>query len=119
MKIISDTLQPVFETWDDPGDYPSNAGGGPLPSYQYLDGVDGEIRLELNQDELLKLQGAKEAGQLKEWVERLDISLPDGIISATWDVEIVMPNIAVLTVTDVESDPCYSGCEPDYGDYDD
>ena len=24
------------ETWDDPGDYPSNAGSGPLPSCQYV-----------------------------------------------------------------------------------
>lgn len=24
------------ERWDDPGDYPSGAGGGPLPSYDYL-----------------------------------------------------------------------------------
>lgn len=28
-------LETTWDTWDDPGDYPSNAGGGPLPSYDY------------------------------------------------------------------------------------
>jgi len=118
MKTLNDTLEVVMESWSDPGDYPSGAGSGPLPSYQYLESVDGEIRLEVNPDELIALEEAKEAGELGEWVNQLDISLPNGILSATWEVEIVMPNIAVLTVTDVESDPCYSGSEPDY-DYDD
>ena len=107
----------MIERWSDPGDYPSNAGSGPLPSYDYLDGVDGEVRIELTYEELAELRAAKEAGELKDWVDQLDISLPDGILSATWNVELVMPNIAVLTVTEVESDPCYAGSD-DYG-YDD
>ena len=102
MKTLTDTLEVVTEIWSDPGDYPSNAESGPLPSYQYLEGVDGEIRLELNPDELQELEEAKEAGELKEWVNQLDISLPNGILSATWEVELVMPNIVVLTVADFE-----------------
>ena len=36
------------ETWDDPGDYPSRAGGGPLPSYDY-DVVDSwDIYIDKN-----------------------------------------------------------------------
>lgn len=119
MKIISDTLEPVVETWDDPGDYPSAAGSGPLPSYDYLEGVDGEVRIELTEEELTELRAAKETGELKDWVDQLDISLPDGILSATWNVELVMPNIAVLTITEIEPDPCYAGSEPDFDDYGD
>jgi len=116
MKTLTDTLEVVTEIWSDPGDYPSNAESGPLPSYQYLEGVDGEIRLELNPDELQELEEAKEAGELKEWVNQLDISLPNGILSATWEVELVMPNIVVLTVADFEPDPDYQvgDDEPDY-----
>jgi len=112
MLVLSDTIVPVVEIWSDPGDYPSGAGSGPLSSYDYLAGLNGEVRIELKPDELIALEEAKEAGELKEWVDQLDIALPDGILSATWEVEIVMPNIAVLTATDVESDPCYT---PNFG----
>lgn len=40
-------LVPVEDTWDDPGDYPNSLASGPLPSYQYLDSIDGEIVIEL------------------------------------------------------------------------
>ena len=119
MKILNDTLEVVIERWSDPGDYPSAAGSGPLPSYDYLEGVDGEVRIELTDEELVALQEAKDADELKDWVDQLDISLPDGILSATWNVELVMPNIAVLTITEIEPDPCYSGSEPDFDDYGD
>ena len=48
MKTLSNTLSLEIESWDDPGDYPSGAGGGPLPSYDYIAGVSGEIVVELN-----------------------------------------------------------------------
>ena len=47
MKTLSNTLELAIERWDDPGDYPSAAGAGPLPSYNYVAGVDGSIVLEL------------------------------------------------------------------------
>ena len=28
MRVVSETLEPYIETWDDPGDYPSGAGSG-------------------------------------------------------------------------------------------
>lgn len=46
MKIIKNEFFQEFDTWDDPGDYPSNAGSGPLPSYTYFLGLGGEIRVE-------------------------------------------------------------------------
>ena len=35
MKVLSNTLKVEWDQWDDPGDYPSNAGAGPLPSYKF------------------------------------------------------------------------------------
>ena len=43
MKILSNTLNPVIERWTDPGDYPSGAGGYPLPSYDYVECIEGYI----------------------------------------------------------------------------
>jgi hypothetical protein len=39
------TLQFTQEHWDDPGDYPSGAGGYPLPSYVDVV-VEGELVLD-------------------------------------------------------------------------
>ncbi len=55
MKVISDTLKPIIETWDDPGDYPSNAGGGPLPSHKVLAGCEGAIVVELEPSDIDQL----------------------------------------------------------------
>lgn len=33
---MHNTLTFDVERWDDPGDYPSGAGSGPLPSYDYV-----------------------------------------------------------------------------------
>jgi hypothetical protein len=52
MKVISNTLKPVVERWDDPGDYPSGAGSGPLPSHDYVAYIDGQIVVEFVGDDL-------------------------------------------------------------------
>lgn len=51
MKMLEDTLEVVIETWDDPGDYPSGAGSGPLPSYDYVAEVVGTVVVELTNEE--------------------------------------------------------------------
>ncbi len=53
MEIVSNTLEPEFETWDDPGVYPSGAGSGPLASYKYCAGCSGEIVIEVTPEEIL------------------------------------------------------------------
>jgi hypothetical protein len=121
MKIIKNTLEVVIERWDDPGDYPSGAGSGPLPSYDYLDGVDGEVRVELTEQEANELLALQEDGEdLEEWIEQVEIDLPSGVTSVKWHVELIAgnPAVAVLTATEAEGDPD-SGSEPDYDDYDD
>lgn len=52
MKTLKDTLNACIETWDDPGDYPSNAGSGPLPSRQWVAAVEGELEVQLEADDL-------------------------------------------------------------------
>lgn len=49
MNVIENTLTLGYETWDDPGDYPSGAGGAALPSYEYPV-VDGHITIVLGAD---------------------------------------------------------------------
>jgi hypothetical protein len=57
MKTILNTLKPILERWDDPGDYPSNAGSGPLPSYDYVEYIDGQIVVEFATEDLEALDG--------------------------------------------------------------
>lgn len=52
MKIIDNTLETYIDTWDDPGDYPSGAGGGPWPSEDFFSGVEGELAVELTNEEV-------------------------------------------------------------------
>jgi hypothetical protein len=52
VKVERNTLTVCWECWDDPGDYPSNAGSGPLSSYEYPAGLDGEIVLTLDPAEV-------------------------------------------------------------------
>lgn len=117
MKILSENLEVEVETWDDPGDYPSNAGSGPLPSYQYPAEVVGEVKIQLSEQEVAELREAQEAGEVQDWASNLDISLPGGILSVKWDVHLT-DQTAVLTVTEFEADSEYSVSEPDY-DYGD
>jgi len=56
MKVLSNTLELCIETWDDPGDYPNALASGPLPSYSYIAGVDGILRVELEESDVKELQ---------------------------------------------------------------
>ena len=53
MKIITNSLHEELESWSDPGDYPSNAGGGPLPSRLFVADVQGFVSVYVTKDELL------------------------------------------------------------------
>lgn len=52
MRTHSD-FKVIWDRWDDPGDYPSGAGGGPLPSYWYPDEVRGAFVMERERDDEL------------------------------------------------------------------
>lgn len=47
MKILKNTLRAKYERWTDSGDYPSGAGSCPLPSYDYIEEIEGTITIQL------------------------------------------------------------------------
>lgn len=53
MKVIKDTLECIVERWDDPGDYPSNAGSCPLPSELFVGDVTGILVVEVTGADIL------------------------------------------------------------------
>ena len=55
MKTLSNTLALEIDTWDDPGDYPSGAGAGPLPSYNYVGSVSGAIVIKLESSDFTEM----------------------------------------------------------------
>lgn len=75
MKIISNTLDPCIERWDDPGDYPNNCVSGPLPSYDYVAEIEGEVVVEIEPGDFL--------GEKLE----IDYDLPHGIKVKKWRIE--------------------------------
>lgn len=105
MKIIKDTLRPVIERWDDPGDYPSSAGSGPLASYDYVAEVEGEIVLEMESNDFIEGLGA------------IEYDLPHGIKVTQWDVSIHEGSVA-LTVSEFSANPVESEYPDFYLDYD-
>ena len=128
MKIIRDSLKAVFDRWEDSGQYPSNAGAGPLPPGPwYVSEVEGELVVELTPDELAS---AIIVGWDEFVAEETDgIDLPDGVLSVAWQVdsinrfsderpEVYDPWIITFTCTECEPDQDYSGPDgPDEREY--
>jgi len=119
MRILKDTLEVLVEEWSDPGDYPSGAGSGPLPSYKYLAGMEGELVLELTAEERVTFHEMVRDECVSVWVnECVDHKLPDGISSVTWELESEVNGVVTLVVPEVEADPDYGmDDEPDEYDY--
>jgi hypothetical protein len=81
MKIISNSLQPINERWDDPGDYPNALAAGPLPSYEYTEEVIGEVVLELGVDDLISHEPLIEIAK-----KAVASVIPSGITVTAWDM---------------------------------
>ena len=120
MQVIKDTLELLLETWDDPGDYPSGAGSGPLPSYNYIAGVEGVLVVELTAEELADYNDCP-----KDFLDNDDTigdTLPKGISAVTWG-QTLKGNVLELEVLDCDSFEVvpperddYDPPEPDYDD---
>jgi hypothetical protein len=111
MKIIKDTLEPIIEEWDDPGDYPSSAGSGPLPSYKYIAGCDGEVVVELDAADMLL------AWQQEIW-EGWEIDTNPSVTVKKWSepkMEIVDGKLRLT----LQVEECDADCVEDNGGYDD
>jgi hypothetical protein len=116
MKTLSDDTRVLIETWSDPGDYPNAVAQGPLPSYQYVAGIEGEIKVELTWEEY---QQFLEAESLQFWMhEVFDYEYPDGVCSAEWQHRVhgvnedKKPVALIIWADEVEADPNYRGPEP-------
>lgn len=106
---IDGKLTCEIETWDDPGDYPSGAGSGPLPSYQYVASVDGQLTVEFECGDF----GDEEGGDkvlsefLPDWLAdnsgEIETDLPHGVRVKSWTVEKIEGLTAVLSVKDFDS----------------
>lgn len=69
LEVIADTLEPIYETWSDPGDYPSGAGSGPLPSYNYVEDFNGEVAVAFDREALgLEPEEALDLAAVEEWL---------------------------------------------------
>lgn len=111
MKELENTLSALIERWEDPGDYPSNAGSGPLPSFDYLAGMEGEVKFELTDEELTQFIEAVEVGEEQEWIrEKVEYKdlLPREIADATWSYK-VEGNVLTLWA-EGQVEPSWEGC---------
>lgn len=112
MKVLSNTLKPLIERWEDPGDYPSAAGSCPMPSYDYFAGCEGTLVLELTPEEVLKYTEDEEKF-LKSLSCRLDAELPSGVKKPVWSSQLA-ENRLTLQMDDCEGDPPEHDYEPLY-----
>ena len=125
MKTIEDGLKLELDTWDDPGDYPSNAGSGPLPSYTFVAGVEGKIVVELEDVDTVEQPVTVTTVQL--YVDdnpgEVKHDIP-GLTVAKWSVDKVDGKRVELTVSDVDGafeaegpiDDDDRDCDEDYRD---
>jgi hypothetical protein len=125
MKTVENTLKLELDTWDDPGDYPSNAGSSPLPSYTFVAGIEGKIAVELDDDDVVELPVTVE--HVQAYVDdnpgEVEHGVP-GLTVAKWSVDKVYGKRVELTVSDADDafeaeyrdDDYYD--EPDYDDRD-
>lgn len=118
MKTLSNNLDIVLETWDDPGDYPSNAGSGPLPSYQYVGEVTGTVTIELTDAELSDI--TDEGGiHYAEFVSDLGTEFskeeaPGYVTVKSWNLDAAKGKVLTLSVKEFESGEVEDSWEPDY-----
>jgi hypothetical protein len=104
MKVLENTLELVIERWTDPGDYPSNAGQGPLPSHDFVADITGHV--------LVQLEKYEDLIDFSNWLEGDNIDtpklecqychLPEGVSVLEWDGKFLDNWNVYLTVKDFE-----------------
>lgn len=102
MKELSNTLKPYIERWDDPGDYPNNVASGPLPSYDFVSEVEGEVTIEIEDVDFFTLID-----------ETFDPELPHGIKVRKWEIIKAEGRKLTFAVKEFEA----NRVERDYPDY--
>ena len=114
MKVIKNDFEVIIDTWDDPGDYPSNAGQFPLPSYDYVECVEGECVIELDATELKELEeiGLDHADHIRDFA--ID-EAPSGISVCKWGM-VREGNKVILDIAEFDAHDYQppEAPEPDY-----
>lgn len=76
MEILEDTLELETDIWEDPGDYPNNVAGYPLPSHEYISDIVGELWVKLTKEEMKEMQDCIKTESFDVWVDEvLDYTL--------------------------------------------
>lgn len=127
MKIEDADLEVMVDRFTDEGDYPSNAGSGPLPSYSYVGGIEGTvvIRLELadaGRFQALELDWDVDADVAQfllddgEAHDALIDNVPLGIVVKSWKVERRLADGSVV-ISVAKFDAEWYDAEPEWGDW--
>jgi|GEM_PF-1740229 len=82
MKVLENTLAVEVDRWDDPGDYPNSIASSPLPSYDYVTGLEGYVKVKLDVDEL----DLKDSELIDVLKETGDLDIPSGIEVTEWSL---------------------------------
>lgn len=87
---MSGNLSIDWGRWDDPGDYPNAVASGPLPSYDYVEDIVGDLQFLINNPSTIVMlsQGAVTNDQIErqdpELFQILEENKPSGIKVLTW-----------------------------------
>ena len=89
MEVISNTLETLIGVYEDPGDYPSGAGGGPMPSHRYVEDISGSLKLRIEREDLVKWAGNNGAWlRIEEYINQgIHATIIDVIPAGVLEVE--------------------------------
>lgn len=106
MKTIKNTLKIEIGRFDDPGDYPSGAGGYPLPSQDIVESIGGTLVVELESEDFASMETeTPTVEQIQDFIidNPPDADLP-GVTVGGWSVDqVTLPNVT-LSVEDFDAD---------------
>ena len=95
MRLLNESFEPIIERWDDPGDYPSGAGSGPLPSYDYVAEVEGSVTIELEDSDLCEILN-----------QNYDPELSHDIRVTLWEVVKIEGRKVTFGIREFDADVC-------------
>ncbi len=99
MKLISNTLEPVYEQWTDPGE--PEVLGGPRRPFWYLADITGELSFDITDEDPVSLEQEDTIEDAAH--DTVITSNFEGFISCLWKVT-MKNNIAIAKPVDVESE---------------
>lgn len=116
MRLERNTLAVEWDRWDDPGDYPSGAGSGPMRSFDYVADVTGEIVLILEPEDLAKFTEAPADGVVNLDAKLIKLPAPVTAVSWKWSLDGDRLTLTVDNEKEIEagSRDDYDDPEPDY-----